>query len=286
MLILPKLNRFTATVIALCVCVFAATPALSDQYEPGMDSEPVPIDDARQLLLDTAATDDLAERDAARVALGDAQRDLEEAVAREADPAEIEAFTEERDTAQLALDQQRDETQAAYDAVAAMTDQQVQDTNRSLNNARKNGTIVDLDAATLQDIADRDLERRDIQSVTKALEEEAKFGRVAARFDRKYEESGREQFLRNRDRALDKGEMQREKFERKAGVRDGTRDEIRTELRSESRDEAKKSARVGAMNEAKNEAKNQAKAEAKRVARDTAREEAKRSGKANGRGRN
>lgn len=275
---MPKLT--STGLILLASCVLVALPAWAelpaDDLPETMDERD--LDDARERLADTAALDDPADLEAAERALRDAQEDLDRAIDAGAGEAKIERLTLRRDEAQVAVDWEIQEPEAVADALAAMTDAQVAAANRSLNDTRNNGRIIDLDAATLQDIVDRELAGREIQALTKALEEEAKFEGLAARFDRKYEETGREPFRRNRDRALDRAEHKRERFERKVDRfvdrRDGIRDEVRAEARNEVRGEAKKAARANAR------------AEARRTARIAARDEAKKAGKANGRGRN
>jgi hypothetical protein len=250
-----------------------ALSAFADEMDTDMDmgtTEIPVVDEARDLLIDTAARDDAADLAASETTRDLAQMELDQAIAAGATPEEINALTLERDAAQGEVDMENGEAEAVAAAVAAMSDEQVEDANRALHNTWANGTIVDLDAATLEDIFNRDLNHREIQALTKALEEDAKFQHLAARFEGKYEESGRAQFLRHRDRAIDRGEQQRAKFEGKVDRFVEARTEMQSELRAETRGEAKRSAR------------DNAKGEAKRAAR----EEARHDGRSNGRGRN
>jgi hypothetical protein len=258
------------TILIVGGAMMMSTAFADDTTTPEEPVEVPVVDEARDYLNYTATRDDeadLAEAEATRDA---AQMDLDQAIAEEAPPEEIGVLTLKRDAAQASVDGENAQPEAVAAAVDAMTDEQVEDANRALHNACANGTIVDLDAATFEDIVARELNHKEIMALTKGLEEDAKFENLAARFDDKHEASGKAQFLRHRDRALDRGKHQRAKFEAKVDRFVDARTELKAELRAEVRTEAKQSAR------------NSAKQEAKRAAR----EEAGREGKGNGRGRN
>ena len=269
------------TLLCLTSSAFLAMPlsqALADTTESegmngtdGMETEErAPLDARRQLLYETVVRDDETAIEEAQAALDEAEADLAEAIDEGADPEVIAALEADRDAAQTDVDMQLGEDEALRAALEAMSDDQVDATNRALRNANANGTITDLDAATLMDIVDRDLGHREIQALTKALEEEAKFAAMGLRFEEKYERTGREKFLEQSERMTERGARQRDRFERKVDrfvdQRDAMRDEARSQVRSDARDTARENA----------------KAEAKRAARDEARQQ----GRANGRGRN
>lgn len=230
--------------------------------DDGMAMEdPARLDAERQRLLETALRDDARDLEEAETTLSEREQALEDAIDAGADQHVIDALERERDEAQDALAAERDEDEALREALLALSDDQVVATNRALNNAVKNRTITDLDAATLEEIAERDLNRREIQALTKALEEDAKFTAIGSRFEQKYEQTGKESFLDKRDRMVERGERQRDKFDRKVDRMVEARDGVRSEIRAETRNEARQAARQNA------------KAEAKRVAREEARRE-------------
>lgn len=82
--------------------------------------------------------------------------------------------------------------------VENLSDEQVFALNRSLNNAVKSGQNIDFDLDLLETIVDENYDKRQINALTKALEEEAKF--LA-----KYEETGDPKFI-------EKAEQKKEKF--------------------------------------------------------------------------
>ena len=259
---------------AVAALLLSTAVATAQDTDPGMEMEPVPLpgapapdmppeplDAERQLLYDTAVRDDMADLADAEAALSDAEDALSEAMDEGADPEVIAGLEADRDAAQAEVDREMAEADALRTALEGMTDDQVTATNRSLRDTNAKGATLDLDAATLMEIADRDLDGRGIQALTKGLEEEAKFEGLADRFDARYEETGREKFATQRDRMNARAERQRDKFEAKVDRFDGTADEARREARDEARSDARDSARQNARNEAR------------RVARDEARDE-------------
>lgn len=186
--------------------------------------------------------------------------------------------------------------------VEGLTEDQIFALKRSLNNAVKSGLEIELTAEILQSIVDGDYDARQINALTKALEEEAKFKAKAERFQQKYEETGNEKFLEKSEWFLAKAESQKGKFLAKidrfesseieesqkglsvitaeddagSSARDATRElaenTAKISAKKAARDLAKKSAKIFARNEARKLAKNAAKIAAKEEARKLAKD--------------
>lgn len=293
-----KPNRFqNRLILGSALFALSLSPVYADRaeaVEPGMmggETEPeaavIPSDDrARSLLLETAQRDDASDFAAAERNLDEAQSALDSAIAEGASDEKLTRLERERDLAASDLARESDESEALVEAILALDDQQVRDLNRALNNTRHNGQIPDLDAATLEEIAARDLGHREIQALTKALEEEARAEQRAERFERKFEETGREHFLAKRDRALEQGERQKGKFESKVDRFTDAREQAREGAKGQAREHAKGLARGQARDAAKQSAKANAKGNAKNTARIEARRAARDAARNNGRGRN
>ncbi len=280
----PTMQRFPRLPwVAAAIALAGLAPVFAGTTGPFSD---------RQLIIDTALADDASASAAADAqladatdALADAQAALDAAIAAGATQAELDALTVLRDAAQLELDAAialvasfDAEAQAVADAVALLSDEQVVAINRSLNDSRHNGLVVDLDSAELLAILDGDYDARQIQALTKGLEEMARAEQLAARFEDQFARTGKEQFLDHADRALARGERQQEKFFAKIDRFEGNPG------LAAARDSALADARHDARETAKLEARAAARAEARSVARAAAKEEALNAAK--GRGRN
>jgi hypothetical protein len=267
----------------------------------------------RDRLTETLMADEQAELDAAKEDLEKADLDLADAedaltdlneqitALAEDDPARAE-LEEEAEALETRIEEQLrpaaedanarvEDTQLSYDEELAVVSTQVQDMpedtlfafNRSLNNAVAQGLVVDLDSEEIQTALDGAYDKRQINALTKALEEEAKFMNRAQFFEDKAEETGDERFLEKAERMESRAEAQREKFLARIDRYENIdEDEIEFEgdedlasdglMTAEAREEAKE-ARDEAREAAK-EARDEAR-EAAKEARDEAREAAK-----------
>lgn len=158
------------------------------------------------------------------------------------------------------------ETDQVATFVESLSDEQVFALNRSLNNAINSDLEIEYDMELLQKIVDEDYNKQQINSLTQALEQEA-------RFLAKYEETGDDKFLF-------KAERQKEKFLAKAEWFGGMGEMGMSEIMKESRHAAKvavKEARMAAKDAtkearmaARDAAKNAVKSAAKGIAKDQA----------------
>ena len=156
--------------------------------------------------------------------------------------------------------------------VDSLSDEQVFALNRSLNNVVNSGLEIEYDFELLQKIVDEDYNKQQINSLTQALEQEA-------RFLSKYEETGNDKFLA-------KAESQKEKFLAKTerfsdlgemGMREVMKEsrqaaklaikEARVAARDATKD-ARKAARSVARSGVKSAAKGLAKSQAKSAIKD------------------
>gem|GEM_PF-3081625 len=183
----------------------------------------------RDLLVETALKDEKAavrqakmEKDNTWEALQLAEEELAEAVAS-GDPDAIAAATlrrdEARDRYELAETRLEDaifarasERAGVQEAVDRLSEDQVIALNRSLNNALHNRFGADLDAEHLLAVADGNYNDRQINALTKALEEEAKFKAHAERFSDRYEATANDKFLDKAERFESRGAQQKQKF--------------------------------------------------------------------------
>lgn len=147
--------------------------------------------------------------------------------------------------------------------VDSLSNEQVFAFNRALNNAIRSQLysyiIYDLDLLESLDVAT--LSSREINAITKALEEEAKFTKL-------YEQTGNEKFLA-------KAESQKQKFLAKAGIEtdeEPTSDETVTETGDSSINASIQAGDIGAAREAAKFAAKNAKREAKIAAKEAKKE--------------
>jgi len=217
-------------------------------------------------------------------------KDAEDALANAPDDAtedELKALQEAVDDAQAEKDEAvanlDEEKEKLPEQISELSEEQLFALNRSLNNATNNGLIVDLNSEYMQELLDGDYNKQQINSLTKALEEEAKFDKLSDKFTDKYELTGNEKFLDKADMMTSKGEWKKDKFLAKIDKFD------RSDVEVEQQDKAKKTARNNAKstvrdvskNSARKEAKRAAKNEAKKIAKEKSRENARNKQKSN-----
>lgn len=178
--------------------------------------------------------------------------DTESVVTAEADP------TVDTEPFDVPADEPIDEPSESGQVTAfvdSLSDEQVFALNRSLNNVVNSELEIEYDMELLQKIVDEDYNKQQINSLTQALEQEA-------RFLAKYEETGDDKFLA-------KAERQKEKFLVKTEFFGGMGEMGMSEVMKESRQAAKiavKEARMAARDATK---------EARMAARDAAKDAVK-----------
>ncbi|MGH8658591.1 MAG: hypothetical protein ACREV4_09005 [Gammaproteobacteria bacterium] len=257
----------------------------------------------RDRLSETLLRDDHLAVVAAEEDLAAAQADLDAAVTGNASVEEIAALNAKRleavanlEEAQhsFALEEPTIETQ-----LEALSDEQVFALNRSLNNAVSSGLNVDIDSEHLQDVIDGDYDGRQINALTKALEEEAKFTKLSDKFQDKYEASGNERFLEHSERMLDKGVQQKEKFLSKIDKFDAKRDatelslkrgrmrnelDLRRDSPRQVKGDMKRELRQEIKHELARDLKRDVRGQAKQAAKQVVREQSKHTAKGKGKG--
>ena len=118
-----------------------------------------------------------------------------------------------RDDAQELVDMINEEIDGTEEFVENLDDRTVFALNRSLNNAVRTGLLpLDIDLDVLNRITDEDLGNGEIQQLTHAFETDARFERLAARFDAKADASGNDKFASHAERARNKGQERKNSF--------------------------------------------------------------------------
>jgi len=218
-----------------------------------------------EMALATAMTAEMQAQtsfDTAKVALDDAQKAL--------DDAQVVV-----DAAQAVVDAIVAEIEGTEEFVANLSDDDVFALNRSLHNAVQTGLLpLDIDLELLELLADGGLSNREVQLATNGFESEARFNRIADRFEAKAASSGKDHFLAKADRARAKGAAMKEKFLAKVGA-----GEVVAEVASEA---AHSAASEHARNAAGEAASTLAREGARGAAGQAARELAKQNGKPGG----
>lgn len=106
-----------------------------------------------------------------------------------------------------------DEIALTGDLVGQLSDKQVMALNSALHSAFKTGLLpFDIDSDWLQRILDEDLGTGPIHQLVHAYAQEARFERLAARFDAKSLEAGDDKFAVQAERAREKGAAEYDKF--------------------------------------------------------------------------
>jgi len=270
-----------ASAIALCLnahspLLFAADIALAEADAAQFSS--------KEGLTETLLADD-------KLALTQAQAELDKAIASGASQEEIDALQLRVTTAGEHL---TNEQTAITEQVAQLSDEQVIALNRSLNNAVSSQLNVNIDSAQIQSILDGNYDNKQINALTKALEEEAKFTALSGKFEQKYEQTGNEKFLGHSERMLDKADSQKEKFlgkiekfdkndlvskaahdEAKHMSAQVAKDSVSAAMKDETKHMSAQVAKDSVSAAMKEEAKNMAKETAKSAAKLSAKEDAK-----------
>jgi len=186
-------------------------------------------------------------------------------------------LTDAEDARDLAVESFEEEKTKLTEQIAELSEEQLFALNRSLNNATNNGLIVDLNSEYMQELLDGNYNKQQINSLTKALEEEAKFDKLSDKFTSKYDLTGNEKFLDKADMMTAKGERQKDKFLAKVDKfeRNTLEVEHHNKARKAARDSAKSTARDSSKNSARKDAKRAAKNDAKKVAKENARNKEK-----------
>jgi hypothetical protein len=154
-----------------------------------------------------AADEAQMDSDAANMDVADAQ-EVVDAADEVADAAEMN-----RDDAAEIVAAINEEIDGTEEFVDNLDDRTVFALNRSLNNAVRTRLLpLDIDLDELNRITDEDFGNGEIQQLTQAFETEARFERLATRFDAKAEATGREQFTVNAERARNRGQERKESF--------------------------------------------------------------------------
>ena len=138
--------------------------------------------------------------------------DTAEVIAENADEL-VDVKEMGRDDAQELVDMINEEIDGTEEFVENLDDRTVFALNRSLNNAVRTGLLpLDIDLDVLNRITDEDLGNGEIQQLTHAFETDARFERLAARFDAKAEASDNDQFASHAERARNKGQERKNSF--------------------------------------------------------------------------
>jgi hypothetical protein len=148
----------------------------------------------------------------------------EELAAKETTLAEKQALLDAEqadvDAAQMVVDDKAAIVQAIVDEIELtvalideLSDEQVAALNRALHNAIQTGLVpFEIDSEHLQAILDGEYGVRQISHLITGFEKEARFERLAARFETRATETGNEKFLGHAERARAKGASEKEKF--------------------------------------------------------------------------
>lgn len=186
----------------------------------------------------------------------------------------VQAAQDAAGDAQAALDS---ETLAVAAQVDALTDDQVFAFNRSLNNAVASDLDVNLDAADLAAAIAGDYDKRQINALTKALEEEAKFLTRADKLEEKAAATGNDKLLevagKMRERAAERKDKFLAKIDRFQRPDDGLENEVEVEHEDDvsGRADAAREARLAAKEQ--RDAAREAANEQRDAARDVAKEQ-------------
>lgn len=224
----------------------------------------------------TAATDAVGEAQAAVDADTENSQELIDAL-EDAETTLTDAETTLGD-AQATLDVLNEETILVTELVGQLSEEQLRAFNRSLNNSLHNKFPVDLDSDILQAAIDGDYDKRQINFLTKAYEEEAKFLSLAEKFKAKADETGDDKFLEQAARMTAKAESSKEMFLARIDhdsmnrVRQDDIDQETSQARHEGWLEAREAAHE--IRDATREAAQEAREATRENARDNARENA------------
>lgn len=197
--------------------------------------------------------------------LEESQDLLQRAIDGGAEQEILDRIQAEVDRRQAAVDDSQREIDRVKTLISELSEDQVFAYNRSLNNAISEKLVPYLDDELLKRGLGADLDRQEINALTQAVEQEARFAIKSERFRSKAEASGREHFLDKADRMDARGDAQRDKF--LAKISDGSQPEV------DLREEGRRHARVAALASARSEAQKRARESAREQARQASRAE-------------
>ena len=201
--------------------------------------------------------------------LAEAEALLQRAIDAGAEQEVVDRIQAEVDRRQAAVDASKDEIARVKELVGELSPEQVFAYNRSLNNAISSKLVPYLDSDLLKRSLGADLDRHQINALTQALEQEARFMIKSDRFRALAEETGDDHYLAKADQMEARGESQKQKFIAK--ISDDPQPE--QYLRDEARNEGQRQALAAARNAARNEARKLARESAREQARDASRED-------------
>lgn len=221
--------------------------------------------DSRERLERTVLLQDRQDFADAKESLETAQDLLKRAEDAGADQEIIDRLEGEVDRRQGAFDDERlalgEETERVRELIDDLSDDQVFAYNRALNNTISNKLVWHLDDDTLKRSLGADLDSHQINALTQALEQEARFDLKADHFRDLADETGKDHFYAQARRAATKADSQRKKF------LDKVRDEHTVTLPEDEvtlpKGEARELSRNVARNEARQMARSMARTEAK-----------------------
>lgn len=293
---------------ALVATAMIGGASFSAVYAEEAEQEQEQVTDVEKEAVDAAVTDGKKFDDPERLedtligwqeelvdAAGDdvvaAEKARDDAIDDGAPQDEIDALQENVDAAEKTLAEAEDnlvkEKEILPEQIAELTEEQLFALNRSLNNATNNGLIVDLNSDYMQDLLDGNYNKQQINSLTKALEEEAKFDKLSDKFAAKYDLTGNDKFSDKADMMSLKGDRQKDKFLGKVdkfGSDDGDEVEHHNKamksMRGSAKNSVKDTAKSTTKDVAKTNAKGAAKANAKAAAKSNAKDAAKSNAKA------
>lgn len=281
--------------VAAVAGLLVALPAVSVFSDEGGLAGGTKFYDSERLV-DTLMRDEEGELARAREDVERAEAELQEAIDAGLPQDEIDERRELLELAQAEVEETElyfnEELALVREQVAKLSAAQLFALNRSLNNTLSNSLVPDLDSDELQLVLEGGYEKRQINALTKAFEEEAKFLAKAAEAERLYDETGDPALFREYEHFVAKAETQKEKFlskvdrfvareatraENQSDARGAGRRAARTAARDASRDGAKVAAREVAEQTAKaasrDAVRSAARAEARRAAKNSARAE-------------
>lgn len=266
----PEESKFADPELLIETLLKDEEQALEETNESISDAEAA-LEDAEQALSEAESDTDITDEEL---------QELEQAVA----DAEEQLSLAREDLATIEENLSEEEERTTGLVEGELTDEQIVNLNRSLNNANASGLTVDLDADDLQAVIDGEYNLQQINMLTKSAEAEARFDSLADKFEMKAEEMDNEKFLEHSGRMADRADTERDKFRDRIGQFDSLKDKsIQGAAKNEARRSAKAEARLAAKQSSRDVAKGLAKQAAKDAAKQAAKENARENAKENAR---
>jgi hypothetical protein len=264
---------FSALALALAPVAFAEDElpesVAVDEEGAGPEGDGSGKFDSRVRLERVVLFEDRQELAELKSSLAEAEALLQRAIDTGAEQEVIDRIQAEVDRRQAAVDASKDEIDRVKELIGELSPEQVFAYNRSLNNAISSKLVPYLDSDLLKRSLGADLDRHQINALTQALEQEARFMIKSDRFRALAADAGDDRYLAKADQMEARAESQKQKFIAK--ISDDPRPE--QHLRDEARDEGQRQARAAARNAARNEARKLARESAREQAREASREE-------------